>query len=85
MGRQNAGHCTMQAIKILNHVWDSEHLIFLEKQAIEGRSQTLNDRPVSAPEGRFLEMALEAKTGSINASFQQTEVHRTYWREGSGT
>lgn len=53
-----------------HHVWDSEHLIFLEKQAIEDRSQTLNNCPVGAPEGRFLEMALEARTRSINPSFQ---------------
>ena len=59
----------MQAIKILNHVWDSEHLIFLEKQSIEDRSQTLNDHLVGAPEDQFLEMALEARTGSINPSF----------------
>lgn len=68
-----------------HHVWDSEDLIFLEKQAIEDRSQPLNDCPVGAPEGRFLETALEAGTRSVNPSFQQTEVHHAYWQEGSGT
>lgn len=55
-----------------------KHLIFLQKQATEDMSQTLNTCPVCASEGGFLEMALKARTGSINVSFQQAEVYCAY-------
>lgn len=62
-----------------------KHLIFLQRQATENRSQTLNACPVCAYEGRLQEMGLKGRTGPVNMSCQQVDVYYTCWQGGSGT
>lgn len=52
-----------------------KHPVFLQRQATEDRSQTLNSYPVCAYIGRVLDTSLKVGTGSVKVSSQQAEIY----------